>query len=316
MSVICHIDNTEHENLDALHDYIKSHMKRETYYLTYLRRKDLLTGEDIPFKTAEQYLSTDFVNKENMRKWVLKNKEEGLKWAINWLKERKVSKNLRFAPTQAELRSLCCPSMSYFDRMGGYYNITSDLGFEARFYDEQPVFTRDLEKATLIQDTREQTPLKFSLNTEIKKLDVGDYGLAEPFNQNIYIERKSLNDFVGSLSSRKIERKKKSEDSSYERIDRELARAVESNSYIIMIVESSIDDALSFNELPWMRHGKASPSHIFKNMRDLLVKYPLNFQIVFANGRADASRKLLRIFQMGEQVKRIDLEYATEKGAL
>lgn len=316
MSIICHIDNTEHPDLDALHAHIKPLMKRETYYLTYHRRKDLLTGEDIPFKTIEQYLSTDFLNKSNMRKWIQQNPEKGRAWAIDWLKKRKESKNLIFAPTQAELRSLECPSMAYYDRVGGYYNITNELGFAPRFVDETPVFGRDISEATLIQDTREQNPISLSLKTEVRKLDAGDYGLAAPYDQGIYIERKSLNDFVGSLSLRKIERKKKGEDSSYERLSRELERAQNSGHYIIMLVEASIDDAMNFNKLDWMKYSKVAPAHIFKNMRDLLIKYPLCFQVIFANGRADTARKMIRLFQMGEQVKRVDLEYAVERGLL
>lgn len=316
MSVICHIDNTIHADLDALHEHIKPLMKRETYYRLYHSRKDLLTGEDIPFKDAAQYLSTDFVSKSNMRKWVLANPKEGREWAIKWLKQRKESKSLIYAPSQAELRSLCSPSMPYYDSVGGYYNITRDLGFTDRYIGQDPVFTYYISGATVIQDTREQTPLSLSAKTEVRKLEYGDYGLAAPHDRGIYIERKSLNDFVGSLTTRKIVRKRKGEDSSFERLERELARAQEAGHYIVMLVESSIDDALNFDDLPWMRHGKASPSYIWHNLRELLARFPLSFQVVFANGRADAARKALKIFKMGEQVRTLDLEYAAEKGLL
>ena len=206
--------------------------------------------------------------------------------------------------------------MRYYDYIGGYYNITRELGFKDRYIDANPEFSLNTLGVTLIQDTREQTPLSLPLKTEVRKLDYGDYGLAAPHDQGIYIERKSLNDFVGSLTTRKVVRKKKGDDSSFERIERELTRAKEAGHYIVMLVESPITDALTFDELPWMRHGKASPTYIWHNLRELLNRFPLSFQVVFANGRQDAARKMMRIFQMGQQVRQIDLEYAAEKGLL
>lgn len=317
MSIKCLVDNTEYETVKDLCEHLKEiKWSQKAYFYTYHPRFDKLTNEKIEFKNVEQYLSTDFVNKNNMRKWVLANPKEGREWAVNFLKQRKEAKQLIYAPSQAELRSLSCPSMSYFDSNGGYYNITKELGFKDRYIGHNPAFTFDISDAILIQDTREQSPIHLSLKTEVRKLDVGDYGLAPPHDKGIYIERKSLQDFVGSLSLRKVARKKKENDSSFERIDRELARAKESGHYVIMLVESDINDALGFEHLPWMRHGKTTASHIFHNLRELLNKYSLNFQVVFANGRKDAARKMIRIFQMGEQVKQIDLEYAAEQGLL
>jgi len=319
MSIICHIDQSVHPDLDSLHEHIKPLMKRESYYRAFYPKVDKLTGEEIPFKDASQYLSTDFISKSNMRKWVLANKEAGREWAINWLKQRKEDKKLVYAPSQAELRSLCCPSMPYYDSAGDYYDITRELGFKDRFcafYQTKDAIMSDLSDVTVICDTREQTPLSLPLKTEIHKLDYGDYALAAPHDQGIYIERKSLNDFVGSLTTRKIVRKKKGKDSSYERIERELTRAQEAGHYIVMLVESPIDDALNFDSLPWMQHGKASPAYIWHNLRELLVRFPLSFQVVFANGRADAARKAIKIFQLGERVRKIDLEYAAERGLI
>lgn len=304
-------------NIEELNEMAKSHLlKRESFFRIYFPRKDLLTGEEIPFKDAIQYLTTDFVKKENLRKWLGLNPAKGREWAINWLKQRKETKGLVYAPSQAELNSLCCPTMRYYDYIGGYYNITRELGFSDRYIGQDPVFTSDISDATLIQDTREQTPLSLPLKTVVRKLDCGDYGLDSPHDCGVYVERKSLNDFVGSLTTRKVVRKKKGDDSSFERIERELTRAKEAGHYIVMLVESPITDALAFDELPWMRHSKASPAYIWHNLRELLNRFPLSFQVVFANGRQDAARKMMRIFQMGQQVRQIDLEYAAEKGLL
>lgn len=313
MSVICLIDNTEHESIEALHKHIRPLMKQESYWTHYHPKVCLGSGKPIPFKNAEQYLNQDFIDKNQIRSFLKKEPIRGREWAINWLKKRKEEKGLIYAPSQVELRSLQCPSMPYYDSVGGYYEITRELGFKDRYNGQSPVFTSEI--SDIIQDSREQNPLKLGANTVVAKLDAGDYGLATPHDKGIYIERKSLSDMVSTLSARAIQRKK-GEDSNVERFDRELARAKESGHYIVMLVESPITDALSFDYLPQLRWSRVKPSHVWHNLRDFLTKYPLTFQAVFVGGRQEAARVALKIFQMGEQVKSVDLHHAYEKGLL
>ena len=303
----CLIDNTEHDSLESLHKYLrKFKIKQETYYLEYYPRKDLLTGEQIPFKNVDQYLSADFINKINLKKWIQQNPEQAKIWAIEWLKKRKEKKNLVYAPTQVELRSLPCPSVHYYEMHGGYNEICKSIGLKQRF-DGKIRFDKLPNDVVIIQDTREQLPLKFSYNIEVKKLEVGDYGLCEQYDRKIYIERKNLNDFVSTLASKnKIEGSKAK--FGFERFKAELDRAKISDAYLIMVVESDINDALSFNYLPQMKWTKTNPSHIFKNLRDLLNEY-LNFQVVFVKGKKEAASAVIKIFEAGESVKNTDLEY-------
>ena len=320
LPITCPVDDSVHESLGSLHDRLKElRYKRASFYERYYPRQDILTGEKIPFKESHMhdvgvYLRQDFSNKNNLKKWVKLNPEKGREWAINWLKQRKEEKELVYAPSQAELRSLLCPSMPYYDSIGGYYEIAKRVGFQDRYVNETPAFA-SLDQATIIQDTREQNPLRLKHKTVVAKVDEGDYGLDATHSQGVFVERKSLSDFCGTLSSRKIARKK-SEDSSFARFDRELARAFENGHYIVMLVEENINSALGFEYLPHMRRVQASASHIFKNLRDLLVKYPLSFQVVFADGRVDAADKLVKILAMGRQVQRVDLQNALEKGLL
>jgi len=320
LPILCPVDDSVHDSLESLHAHLKDiRYKRSSFYERYYPRQDVLTGEKIPFKESHMhdiagYLDQKFAKKNNLKKWLKLNPEEGKKWAIEWLKKRKEEKGLVYAPSQAELRSLLCPSMPYYDFIGGYYKITRELGFQDRYMDEVPVFT-PLGDATIIQDTREQNPLHLKHKVVVAKVDEGDYALDAAHSQGVFVERKSLSDFCGTLSSRKIERKK-SEDSSFARFDRELARALEQGHYIVMLVEENINNALGFEYLPHMQRVQASASHIFKNLRDLLVKYPLSFQVVFADGRVDAADKLVKILAMGKQARRIDLQNALEKGLL
>jgi hypothetical protein len=136
----------------------------------------------------------------------------------------------------------------------------------------------------------------------------------------IRIERKSLPDFCGTMSGRKVEyaNKKKAAriDSSLDRFDRELARAKEAGLYVVMMVEADINDANSIGYLPQTKHVKASASYILHNLRELLVKYPLTFQAIFVAGRTEMVRVMSKVFELGEQVKSTDLQFALEEGRL
>lgn len=316
MSVICKIDNSEWDTLEDMHDFLRRRMKRSDYYELYYPKKCRQTGEKISFKDYKQYFAQDFKDKIAMKQWFKANPVEAKEWAIEWLRKRKEEKGLVYAPSQVELRSLQCPSMPYYESIGGYYAITQALGFKERYSIQVPKMVALPDNACVVVDTREQAPLKLPVLTISAKVEEGDYALAPPHDKGIYIERKGLGDFVGTLNCRKVTRKKKGDDSSFERFDRELARAVEKGSYIVMLVEASINDALGFEYLPQMKWTKVSASHVFKNLRDLLVKYPLNFQVVFASGRKDAATKMMNLFKMGVQVKTMDLQYAVEKGLL
>lgn len=322
MSVTCHIDNTRHDSIEALHRYIRPKMKQETYYTQFLAKKDPVTGEPIPFKNAEQYLSQDFFSKDTLRRWMRTNPAAGQEWAKNWLKKRKEEKELIYAPSQVELRSLDCPSMHFYEPMGGYYDVTRALGFKdryAQYVGQKSAIAANIDDLTIICDTREQLPLKLTAKTIREKLNCGDYGLAAPYDRGVYIERKSLNDLIGTLNQRTTERIKKdlsvTTDSSFDRFDRELARAADNGHYIVMVVECLIEEALSFDENP-DRLSRVSSAHVFYNLRALLAKYPLNFQAVFANGRKESARVVHKILSMGHEVKHIDLEYALERRVL
>lgn len=321
----CLIDDSEHPSYAALHTYVwrTYHMGKESYYRTYLPRHDLLTGQPIPFKDAEQYLGADFANRVNLKKWLATQpREVGLAWAKEWLAKRKVSKGLIYAPSQAELRTLCTPTMPYYEAVaadeGGYYGITTAMGFKLRYV--KGLVGQTLPAGvSVIQDTREQAPVKLDLPTRIDTLDVGDYALASPHDQGVRIERKSLGDFCGTLSARKQVREgktKTTEWTAYERFDRELTRASEAGLYVVMMVEANINDAQRFDYLPQTKWVKATPAHILHNLRTLLTKYPLSFQVVFCDGRKELADKMTRVLALGAAVRSYDLQYHHEEGLL
>lgn len=291
-------------SIEELLSYLKRFkIKQKDYFEENFPRKDLLTGEKIEYKNIENYFSSDFVNKNTLKKYIKQNPQGGKEWSINYLKNRKLEKELIYSPSQAELRSLFCPSIPYFESVGGYNEICESLGLKSRYDYKRELVFGELIDPTIIIDTREKLPLKLPVKSEVATLKVGDYAL-KGSTHNIFIDRKSLVDFCGTLSK------------GYERFQREIERAIKLNAYIIMLVESDINSAASFNYLPHMKHTKATPAFIFKRLRDLLVKYPNHFQVVFADGRIDAAKLVISILKLGSDVKNIDLQYKLETGEL
>lgn len=322
--LICGFDQTPHATLEDLHIYIRRFkISREKYYHEYHPRRDPITNDLIPFKDYEQYFSQDFTNKLTLKKWLKQNPTEGWKWAKGWLMNRKAAKRLIYAPSQVELKTCTCPSIPYYESLGvnegGYYGVTTTIGFTPRYTTEPLIFNSFAANAVVITDTREQDAIKLSCASRVDTLNVGDYALASPHDVGIRIERKSLSDFCGTLTTRPIidpKTKKPTGQTPLKRFDAELARAQAAGLYVIMMVESSIDDAQRFNYLPQTQWVKASPSFIFHNLRDLLIKYPLTFQVVFVDGRVEMAQKIIRVLQLGQQVRTTDLEWVYERGDL
>lgn len=309
--MLCLADNTEHDSLEALHKHLrKLRIKQEVYYRDHAPRRDLGSGEIIPFKApAARYLETEFVDKNHLKSYLKEQPEAGRQWAINWLAKRKAEKALVYPPFQAELRSLFCPTIFYYDHVGGYSSICRELGFKIRFEGTVPP-AKPLD-CPVVVDTREQKELKLKVPTIEAKVNCGDYALPASHDQGVYIERKSLQDFVGTLSDRET----RVGDSNLARFTRELERAQEIGAYLILLVEADINQALSFNYLPHMKHCKVQPDHIFKNLRDLFHRFS-DFQALFVSGRIEAAKAVPALLSMGAAVKTFDLQAAYESAAL
>lgn len=284
----------------------KSHkIKEKDYYEKYLPKQDLLTGEKIEFKNPEQYYLQDFNNKNNLKKFI---EEQSLlssnTYLTQWLKKRKELKNISYAPTQFEIKSIQFPSIKYINKKYGnniaYKTMCQSAGLQCLYDYNKVLYFKDYLKQIFLCDTREQTPLDLP-DMEIQKLDVGDYTLE---GSNIYIERKSLNDFIGSLSK------------GYERLTKELERCKNNNSYLIILIEEKYSNLLSFNYLPHCRKIKATPDFVMHRARGLLNLYPNNLQMLAVEGRKEAARIIQKIFKMENDIKSIDLQFEYDKGIL
>lgn len=280
------------------HPWRKHRIKLETYCLQHFDRRDLLDGTPLPFKSPEQYFGSLFSNKNNLKVYLKGlSKERAADFCKQLLIKRKEIKELVYAPFQVELASLSCfPPVHYLLSLFDYYDFCDSIGLINKVR-HVGSFNLSLNSfgGTVTIDSRESNPLKFNSGIEVKKLEVGDYSFSN--NPSLVFERKSLQDLIGTLTQ------------GLDRFIKELERAQSLGIYLVMIVESKLSDALSFNYLPWMKRvkTKATPDFIFYNLRDLIQRFP-NFQPLFVDGRKECSDYIMKGFLSGDTYKQYDLQ--------
>jgi hypothetical protein len=310
MQVECKICNQLFAADKFLHLHLKAHkINTATYYQKHFPRYDLHSGEMINFKNKDQYFTDDFNNKNNLKAYVKNLDQNKLEpFLTGLLSKRKEHKNLVYAPTQVELRSLIMPSIVTFDKYKlDYYSICESIGLKKKFesYRGEQFNFEESEDYQIMVDTREQNPLRFKYQQQVAKLDFGDYTLND-LQKCCFtaIERKNLSDFIGTMSA------------GYDRFNNEIERAKNANYYLVVLIEESINDALSFNYLPHIsKKIKATPEFIFHRVRELCQKYD-NIQFVFADGRKRTSELLIKILTGNCIHKKYDLQLLVDKGII
>lgn len=134
----------------------------------------------------------------------------------------------------------------------------------------------------ILIDTREQKPLvfnhKFITSVEVKGLNVGDYGaMSSEFLHPVVFERKSINDLYGTLSQ------------GYERFKKEIERAKEQNTKIIIIVEGSLKRILMGTAF-----SKRTPESIIYQLFTIRVRYDV--ETVFCSDRLEMSEFITQFY--------------------
>lgn len=305
MSVICKVDGKEFKDEKSLHLALRGYgLNKERYYHTFFPKKDLLTGDVILFKTKEQYLNSDFNDKNNMKKWLKQQPlDQAQEYCKNLLIKRKSEKNLIYSPTQIELRTIMSPSIVFYNQIfDDYYKLCSEIGLENKYIHPKNISNQFKNKLslrdTIYVDTREQNWLKFNTPFEIKTLSFGDYACNND-NCGCHIERKSLSDFISTLSA-----------GNFDRFKNEIDKSQKNNSYLIVVVEEKLANALSFQYLPHIsKKIKATPEYIFHNVRSLIQKYN-NLQFLFVDGRDEIKRVIESIFASKCFYSKVDLQLA------
>lgn len=301
----------EFETDKQLHAHLKKHSLRVVeYYQKHFPRYDLYDKKIIKFKNKDQYFRDDFNTITNLKKW-LKDKplQESKTYCQNILTKRKHNKGIEYAPTQVELRTVLSPPIQYYNEIFfDYYGLCEKIGFKNKYQNPTEIIDGseyNKEEYKILIDTREQKPLKFERETISQKLDYGDYAFSHPKHScDCHIERKSLSDFISTISG------------GYERFIKEIERAKENDAYLVVLVEESLTNALSFQYLPHIsKKIRATPEFIFHRVRDLIQQYP-NVQFLFVNGRKESSRIVELIFTCGCAYKKIDLQLAYDTKVL
>ena len=131
----------------------------------------------------------------------------------------------------------------------------------------------------IITDTREQLPYSFP-NALRKALPAGDYSI-EGLETQVAIERKSLNDLVGTLLRGR------------KRFARELS-ALQEYSFAAIVIEGSIADILSHNY-----KSEMAPASLLAMICTIMQKYS-PVQVVFAGDRPHAYAVVSELLRLAE----------------
>jgi hypothetical protein len=267
----------------------------KTYFETYWKRIDRFNGTKLEYKSFDQYITCDFVDKKNYKNWLKTlSKEECADYFKSKLGQYCDLKNLEVAPSQVECQSINCllpiSTMEAFSGMR-YKDLYQKHGLRSRFNYEIPDNIHCTPISQIIVDSREQKPFDFEEHTILNsKLEYGDYSLHP--NNKLAVERKSLSDCYGTLSGGR------------ERFEREIQKAKKLEGYIVVVVESTLNNMMYQKQ----KFSKASGEFIAHNMRQLLRKYD-NLQFVFCDSRETAKEKTLHILGINEEACKIDLQY-------
>lgn len=301
MDNICKICNLPVS--EKAHFYREHKIKEKDYFEKYFPRTDLFNGGKIEFKSQDSYFLTDFNDKRNLKAYLQSlTKDKGLEYLKLYLERRKQAGKTNYALSEFEIKSLIFPSLVYFEKvyeLSNYQNICNESGLQIKSNYNTPMFNRNLGDTTIFCDTREQNPLLIP-NLQVTTLNFGDY--SNP-NSNIYIERKSLNDFLGTMSK------------GYDRFKKEIERCKAANAYLIVLIEEKYSTVQSFEYLSYIR-AKSTWNFISHQFRTLCQDYPFNLQFLAVDGRKEAIRVIQKIFKLEDNIVATDLQFLYDKGVL
>ena len=101
--------NFQTDSLEKFSSHLKmGHaLSEKKYFESYSAKLDLMTNEPIPFKSAQQYLLTDFCNKKNLLSWLKNNKCNGAAaYLLDKMRAHSLIKSVIYFPSSSEIRSV------------------------------------------------------------------------------------------------------------------------------------------------------------------------------------------------------------------
>ena len=302
----------------SLHFHLRSHgIKTKEYYEKYFPKFDLLTGQRIEFTNRESYKKKYFLSATNFRAW--RNSSDAYEvrtFCKKLFQERMDDGKIRYTPSEVELRSLMWPCVRESNEIfGDYYEFCSEIGLINKFKNHEDIEKPEPDNDYIIYvDTREQRPLDFEgIETKVHGLKFGDYCCSNESDTGspIRIERKSLADFVATLSPK-----------NFDRFKREIMKAADNNCFLVVLVETVFANAMSFKRNRDIgskerihKATKMNPGYILKRMRDLCQEFS-HIQFLFVDGRSESSRVVKEIFSNPRYYSKLDLQYMYDTSKL
>lgn len=305
MGTQCKICEKSFKNDKGLHMHIsKIHgVPLGEYYVNFYQKRDLHTGELLPFNNKEEYFNADFLNTDNLVAWTkYADKEQVKSYLLKRLQWRIDSKKLNYAPNHIEIKLFDLPSIDLYREFFGSYSEACNIlkimpllpsNIMANFFKRDQL----LDELKILVDTREQQPLSFPREMKMK-LDFGDYAIGAPHYDYTYVDRKSESDFKSTMST------------GFERFKREIERAKKFSSFIFVVVESSIEDIIQNNNFgPY----QANLSYVWHNTRVLSHEYRDHCQFLFSGSREMSQLLIPKILFHGKKIWQTDLQYFLDK---
>ena len=278
------------------------------YYTKHFPRYNLLTGKPMPFKNKEEYFRKDFSNRKQMNEWLDsqdKNSEKVKNYLIEKVYHRMNEKKCSLMPSHIELELCDLPSIKFYKKCFGSYSqaaqavekkftmndlsLTYGSAIVKNFFEKNEKF----ENLEILIDTREQKPLRFN-RSKILKLDFGDYTVGGEDYSYTYVDRKSESDFKSTMSV------------GFDRFIREIERAKSFDSFLYIVVDSSIDNIKKNNVFAPHR---SNLSYIWHNTRKLIREYSSNCQFIFSGGRRASEFLIPRLLGFGKMLWDCDMQY-------
>lgn len=291
----------EFDNRKSFHMHLKAHsLFIGDYYVKHFQKKDLYTGSLLPFKNYDQYFREDFSCKENYLNWLKITPSETCKeYVTKKAKSKFTDKKITISPPNLFYQlSDMADIQTYRKLWGSYSNFTKELNLKNQFCRNLPktFWESSHEDISIFVDTREKLPFTFK-NGLVNKLDFGDYTAGGEHYSKTFIDRKSQDDFRQTFGK------------DIQRFRREMDRCVQFNSYMFIVVESSIGKIEEDNKISKF---KSNLSYVWHNLRGLMVDYPENIQFIFAYNRKGAKKLIPKILYYGQDLWEVDLQYHIE----
>jgi DNA excision repair protein ERCC-4 len=293
--ITCNICEERFKSVKSLHLHLKAHgISVKNYYQTHYPRFDKLTGEPIEFKSFDQYIVSEFCNKKNMTNWMRQNQDKSGELAWSILSSYVSLKDIRYTYAPNYLYLLTHPRLPRKEFLTDYDKLIVELDLKLIQKTPEKLPENKLKDEPVIMvDTREQSPILFD-DQILSKLYVGDYCLENSEFNNIFVDRKSESDFLGTMNS------------GVDRFQRELERARSINAYVFVLIESNMKNIYKNANIPF-RKGINTQS-AWANMRKVISGYSDVCQFVFVDNRENMRVMIPYFLKYGQELRYLDVQ--------